>query len=206
MNVAFFAPLLFPSLSVIHTATGKTVAIQALSFVFTNLPAAVSSLPLPIRFLFAEAEERLPRDSSRQLRPTAGLLPWALLGCLCRGLEDAEALERLAAQPLERGAKERLALLSECLQASVGQPKGGAPKAAAHTALRSLEERRPKWIAGQLHKARKLCCKRSVTGHSQHISPHSNSDSFTVSFFHILVQKGIKITFLTVVDKGSTSI
>ncbi|XP_063043697.1 uncharacterized protein KIAA0825 homolog [Engraulis encrasicolus] len=142
-----------------NKATGKTIAIQALSFVFTNLPAAVSSLPLPIRFLFAEAEERLPRDSSRQLRPTAGLLPWALLGCLCRGLEDAEALERLAAQPLERGAKERLALLSECLQASVGQPKGGAPKAAAHTALRSLEERRPKWIAGQLHKARKLCCK-----------------------------------------------
>lgn len=121
-------------------------------------------MPLPVRFLFAEAEKRLPQHS-HQLRPT-GLLPMALLGCLCRGLEDGEVLERLAAQPLERGAKERLALLSECLQASVGQQqqRGGVPKPAAHAVLRGLEERRPKWISLQLHKARKLCCKRLVSG------------------------------------------
>lgn len=139
--------------------------MQALSFIFTSLPSAVASLPLPIRFLFMVAEKRLPQHT-RQLRPT-GLLVWALLGRLCRRLEDGEALERLAGRSsLERAAKECLALLSECLQASVGQQqRGGVPKPAVHMVLQGLDERRPKWIAIQLHKARKLCCKRSVRGH-----------------------------------------
>ncbi|XP_076145168.1 uncharacterized protein KIAA0825 homolog [Alosa pseudoharengus] len=137
---------------------GKAVAMQALSFIFSNLPSAVASLPLPVRFLFVVAEKRLPQHA-RPLRPT-GLLVWALLGRLCRRLEDGEALERLAGRPLDRGAKERLALLSECLQASVGQqPRAGVPKPAVHMVLQGLEERRPKWINVQLHKARKLCCK-----------------------------------------------
>ncbi|XP_030620556.1 uncharacterized protein KIAA0825 homolog [Chanos chanos] len=131
------------------------VSIQGLSFIFTNLPSIISSLPLPIRFLFAVAEKRLSQHA-RQLRST-GLLVWAFLGCLCQSLEDGEALERVSCSPLERGAKERLALLSECLQVSLGQQKG-VPKTAVHKVLQGLEECRPKWSCVQLQKARKLCC------------------------------------------------
>uniref|UniRef100_A0A8C1KTH5 Uncharacterized protein n=1 Tax=Cyprinus carpio TaxID=7962 RepID=A0A8C1KTH5_CYPCA len=59
--------------------------------------------------------------------------------------------------PLERGAKDRLSLLSECLQVSLGQQKG-VPKPLVHKVLQALEEKRPKWTTIQLQKARKLCC------------------------------------------------
>ncbi|XP_072520951.1 uncharacterized protein KIAA0825 homolog isoform X2 [Salminus brasiliensis] len=131
-----------------------TLAIQALSFIFTHLPSAVASLPLPVRFIFCMAEKHLSQHS-RQLRPT-GLLVWTLLGCLCQGLEDGETLELVSAQTLERGAKERLALLSECLQVSLGQQKG-VPKPNVHKVLQGLEEKRPKWSSMQLQKTRKLC-------------------------------------------------
>ncbi|KAI4876814.1 hypothetical protein NFI96_033601, partial [Prochilodus magdalenae] len=131
-----------------------TLAVQALSFIFTHLPSAVASLPQPVRFLFCVAEKHLSQHA-RQLRPT-GLLIWALLGCLCQSLEDGETLESVSAQPLERGAKERLALLSECLQVSLGQQKG-VPKPAVHKVLQGLEEKRPKWSSMQLQKTRKLC-------------------------------------------------
>ncbi|XP_017546621.2 uncharacterized protein KIAA0825 homolog isoform X3 [Pygocentrus nattereri] len=131
-----------------------TLAIQALSFIFTHLPSAVASLPLPVRFLFYMAEKRLSQHA-RQLRPT-GLLVWTLLSCLCQGLEDGETLELMSAQPLERGAKERLALLSECLQVSLGQQKG-VPKLTVHKVLQGLEEKKPKWSSMQLQKARKFC-------------------------------------------------
>lgn len=49
-----------------------------------------------------------------------GLLLWALLGCLVQGLEDPETLEQISGLALDRGAKEPLALLAECLQATMG--------------------------------------------------------------------------------------
>ncbi|XP_066511134.1 uncharacterized protein KIAA0825-like isoform X2 [Hoplias malabaricus] len=138
-----------------HTSKSSIVlAIQALSFIFTHLPTAVASLPLPIRFLFCVAEKHLSQYA-RQLRST-GLLVWSLLGCLCHSLEDGETLEQVSSQSLERGAKERLALLSECLQVSLGQQKG-VPKPTVHKVLQGLEEKRPKWSAVQLQKTRKLC-------------------------------------------------
>ncbi|KAG9261881.1 hypothetical protein AMEX_G25492 [Astyanax mexicanus] len=138
-----------------HTSKNNiTLAIQGLSFIFTHLPSAVASLPLPIRFLFCMAEKHLSQHS-RQLRPT-GLLVWTLLGCLCQGLEDGETLELVSVQPLERGDKERLALLSECLQVSLAQQKG-IPKPTVHKVLQGLEEKRPKWSSAQLQKTRKLC-------------------------------------------------
>uniref|UniRef100_A0A9J8CNF2 KIAA0825 n=1 Tax=Cyprinus carpio carpio TaxID=630221 RepID=A0A9J8CNF2_CYPCA len=132
-----------------------TLAIQALSFIFTHLPSTIASLPLPVRFLFTVAEKRLSQDA-RQLRST-GLLLWVLLVSLCQDLENGDTLERLSGQPLERGAKDRLSLLSECLQVSLGQQKG-VPKPLVHKVLQGLEEKKPKWASMQLQKARKLCC------------------------------------------------
>uniref|UniRef100_A0A673WB82 KIAA0825 n=1 Tax=Salmo trutta TaxID=8032 RepID=A0A673WB82_SALTR len=132
------------------------LALQALSFIYTNLPSAVASLPLPVRFLFHTAEKHLSQHA-RQLRST-GLLLWALLSCLCQCLEDPNSLELLCGLPLDRGAKERLALLSECLQGTIGQgQQKGVPKPTVHKVLQALEERRPKWCSMQLQKARKLC-------------------------------------------------
>ncbi|KAG5841074.1 hypothetical protein ANANG_G00195730 [Anguilla anguilla] len=79
--------------------------LQAVSFVFANLPSAVASLPLPAA---------APRDA------------------------------------------ETLALVAECLRAAAGHQRAG-PKPAVLTALQTLEEKRPKWRAAQLQKARKLC-------------------------------------------------
>ncbi|XP_053509961.1 uncharacterized protein KIAA0825 homolog isoform X2 [Ictalurus furcatus] len=133
---------------------GITLTIQALSFIFTHLPSCVASVPLPARFLFHMAE-KYKCQSTRQLRPT-GLLIRALISFLCQGLENGETLELVSTEPLERGVKERLALLSECLQVILGLEKG-KPKASVHKILQGLEEKRPKWSSMQLQKAHKLC-------------------------------------------------
>ncbi|XP_007562817.1 uncharacterized protein KIAA0825 homolog isoform X1 [Poecilia formosa] len=132
-----------------------SLAIQALSFIFTNLPLAVSSLPLPIRFLFQMAEKHLSHHA-RQLR-SMGLLLWALLGCLIQGLEDPDALEEISGLALDCRAKDYLSLLRECLQAAMSIQRKGIPKPTVHRVLQALEEERPKWINIQLQKARKLC-------------------------------------------------
>ncbi|KAM4577001.1 uncharacterized protein KIAA0825 homolog isoform 1-T1 [Odontesthes bonariensis] len=137
------------------TATAISLAIQALSFIFTNLPLAVASLPLSIRFLFQVAEKHLSQHS-RQLR-SVGLLLWALLGCLIQGLEDPDTLEQISGLVLDRGAKDRLSLLAECLQAFMSIQQKGVPKLTVHKVLQALEEKRPKWINMQVQKARKLC-------------------------------------------------
>lgn len=92
-----------------------SIAIQALSFIFTNLPLAVSSLPLSIRFLFQVAEKHLSQHA-RQLR-SVGLLLWALLGCLIQDLDAADTSEQLSGQVLNSEAKDCFSLLAECLQA-----------------------------------------------------------------------------------------
>ncbi|XP_040898479.1 uncharacterized protein KIAA0825 homolog [Toxotes jaculatrix] len=140
-----------------ETAT-KTViplAIQAMSFIFTNLPLAVASVPLSVRYLFQVAEKHLSQYA-RQLR-SVGLLLWALLGCLIQGLEDLDTIEQISGLALDRGAKDRLSLLAECLQAAIGIQQKGVPKPTVHKVLQALEEKRPKWTNMQLQKARKLC-------------------------------------------------
>ncbi|KAM6965419.1 uncharacterized protein KIAA0825 homolog [Aplochiton taeniatus] len=131
-----------------------SLALQALSFILSNLPSAVASLPLPVRYLLHAAERHLSQPA-RQLR-SVGLLLWALLGCLCQSLEAPEALEQRTGLPLGRASRERLALLSECLQATMGQQRG-IPKPIVHKVLQALEERKPKWSSVQLQRARKLC-------------------------------------------------
>uniref|UniRef100_A0A3P9ND18 Uncharacterized protein n=1 Tax=Poecilia reticulata TaxID=8081 RepID=A0A3P9ND18_POERE len=132
-----------------------SLAIQALSFIFTNLPLAVSSLPLPIRFLFQMAEKHLSHHA-RQLR-SMGLLLWALLGCLIQGLEDPDALEEISGLALDCRAKDYLSLLRECLAIYDNVLQQGIPKPTVHKVLQALEEKRPKWINTQLRKAQKLC-------------------------------------------------
>ncbi|XP_074526836.1 uncharacterized protein KIAA0825 homolog isoform X2 [Halichoeres trimaculatus] len=138
-----------------NTNTVISITIQALSFIFTNLPMAVVSVPLPIRFLFQVAEKHLSQHA-RQLR-LVGLLLWALLGCLIQALEDPHTLETISDVELDRGAKEPLSLLAECLQAAIGIQQKGVPKPTVHKVLQALEEKRPKWTTVQLQKARKLC-------------------------------------------------
>uniref|UniRef100_A0A672JNC3 Uncharacterized protein n=2 Tax=Salarias fasciatus TaxID=181472 RepID=A0A672JNC3_SALFA len=137
------------------TKTGISLSIQALSFIFTNLPLAVASLPLPVRFLFQVGEKHLSQHV-RQLR-LVGLLLWAVLSCLIQGLEDPDTREHISGLVLDRWAKERLSLLAECLQAAIGIQQKGVPKPTVHKVLQALEENRPKWINMQLQKARKLC-------------------------------------------------
>ncbi|KAF3695913.1 putative protein KIAA0825 [Channa argus] len=137
------------------TKTLVSLAIQAMSFIFTNLPLAIASVPLPIRFLFQVAETHLSQHA-RQLR-LVGLLLWAMLGCLIKGLEDLDTLEQISGLALDRGAEDCLSLLAECLQAAMGIQQKGVPKPMVHTVLQVLEEKRPKWTNMQLQKSRKLC-------------------------------------------------
>ncbi|XP_061133736.1 uncharacterized protein KIAA0825 homolog isoform X2 [Syngnathus typhle] len=135
--------------------TVTSLIIQAMSFIFTNLPLVVASLPLPIRYLFQTAEKRLS-EHARQLR-SVGLLLWSLLNCLIHNLWDSHTLEEISGLALNGQAKDRLGLLAECLQASIGIQQKGVPKSTVHKVLQTLEEKRPKWINVQLQKARKLC-------------------------------------------------
>ncbi|XP_077456316.1 uncharacterized protein KIAA0825 homolog isoform X1 [Stigmatopora argus] len=146
------------------TASHKTVislAIQAVSFIFTHLPLVVASLPLSIRYLFQVAEKHLSQHD-RQLR-SMGLLLWSLFNCLIHSLRHPCTLEEISGLALNRQAKDRLVLLAECLQASIGIKQKGVPKAIVHKVLQALEEKRPKWTNIQLQKARKLC-KNSMLG------------------------------------------
>ncbi|TNM89764.1 hypothetical protein fugu_003998 [Takifugu bimaculatus] len=130
------------------------LTVQTLSLVFSNLPSLVASVPLPLHYLFKEAEKKHAQHS-RHLR-LVGLPLWVLMGSLIQSLEDLEALEQISGLTLERGAKEPLSLLAECLQFIIGIQQKGVPKPAMHKVLQALEEQRPKWINSQLQKARQL--------------------------------------------------
>lgn len=108
--------LFFLILSFFAAVIGLTV--ETLFFVFSNLPSLVASVPLPLHYLFLEAEKKLTQHS-RHLR-LVGLPLSAVLGCLIQGLEDLETLEYISGLTLDRGAKEPLSLLAECLQFSIG--------------------------------------------------------------------------------------
>ncbi|XP_028312858.1 uncharacterized protein KIAA0825 homolog isoform X3 [Gouania willdenowi] len=130
-------------------------SIEYLSYILTNLPIAVASVPLSVRFLFHVAEKHLSHHA-RQLRFT-GLFLWGLLSCLVLNLEDPDTIEKISGVTLDSRAKDCLSLLAECLQAAISIQQKGVPKPTVHKVLQDLEEKRPKWINIQLQKARKLC-------------------------------------------------
>ncbi|XP_058843423.1 uncharacterized protein KIAA0825-like isoform X1 [Acipenser ruthenus] len=133
----------------------KLVA-QAVSFIFTNLPTMIASLPVAVKYLFYIGEKKLSRNTV-PLKQT-GLLIWTFTSYLCRTLDDGNAIELLTGVALDRWSKETLGLLSECLQNIVGQQKG-IPKPVVQKIIQNMEVQRPQWIKGQLQKARKLCTK-----------------------------------------------
>uniref|UniRef100_A0A1A8JAT7 KIAA0825 n=2 Tax=Nothobranchius TaxID=28779 RepID=A0A1A8JAT7_NOTKU len=139
----------------IDSNTSISFLIQALSFIFTNLPLAAASMPAPIRFLFQDAEKHLSQHS-RQLRPM-GLLLWSFLGSLIQSLEAPNTLEQLSGLDLDGGSKECLSLIGECVLAAMSIQQKGVPKLTVHKVLQALEEKRPNWINTQMQKARKLC-------------------------------------------------
>lgn len=53
------------------------------------------------------------------------------MGSLIQSLEDLEALEQISGLALERGAKEPLSLLAECLQSIIGVQQKVGPGASA---------------------------------------------------------------------------
>lgn len=125
--------------------------IQAMSLVFTNLPTVIEAVPLTIRLLFHEAEKHLSRPLC-----SAGLLIWALLGCLIQSLEDPQTLKQITGLALNHQAKECLALLAECLKAAIGIQHKSVPKPIVHIVLQTMEEKTPTWTSMQLQKAQKL--------------------------------------------------
>ncbi|XP_066567941.1 uncharacterized protein KIAA0825 homolog isoform X2 [Amia ocellicauda] len=131
----------------------KLVA-QAICFIFSNLPSMVASLPLPVRHLFHMAEKRLSQ-SAHHLNHS-GLLLWNLMVVLCQILEDGNTVEGLTGAALDRWSKEKLGLLSECLQSIMGQAKG-VPKPVVQKVIQNVEARRPNWMGMQVQKARRLC-------------------------------------------------
>ncbi|XP_055080288.1 uncharacterized protein KIAA0825 homolog isoform X2 [Periophthalmus magnuspinnatus] len=129
--------------------------IQALSLVFTSLPQVIEALPLPIWLLFHEAEKHLSQYA-QSLR-SAGLLIWALLGCLIQSIEEPETLEQITGLAQNQQAIESLSLLAESLKAAIGVPHKGVPKPIIQTVLQTMEDKMPNWINIQLLKAQKLC-------------------------------------------------
>ncbi|XP_067838947.1 uncharacterized protein KIAA0825 homolog isoform X3 [Heptranchias perlo] len=126
---------------------------QAVSVVIGNLPAAIASLPSPIKYLFNLAEKKL-RNNIPELRKSC--LLWYFIVIICQTLEDGNVIEFLTSVTIDRWSKEKLGLLSECLQSIMGQQKG-SPKPIIQKVIHCLEKQKPKWIEAQLQKARKLC-------------------------------------------------
>ncbi|XP_078070912.1 uncharacterized protein KIAA0825 homolog [Mustelus asterias] len=134
--------------------TGKNLTeliAQAVSVVIGNLPAAIASLPSTIKYLFNLAETKLHNIPKLQ---KSCLLCYVMT--ICQTLEDGNAVELLTSVTIDRWSKDKLGLLSECLQSIMGQQKE-SPKPIIQKVINCLEKQKPKWIDAQLRKARELC-------------------------------------------------
>ncbi|XP_067885800.1 uncharacterized protein KIAA0825 homolog isoform X3 [Heterodontus francisci] len=125
---------------------------QAVSIVIGNLPAAIASLPSTIKHLFNLAEKKV-HNNIPELRKSC-ILCYVMI--ICQMLEDGNAVEFLTSVTIDRWSKDKLSLLSECLQSIMGQQKE-SPKPIIQKVINCLEKQRPKWIDAQLQKARELC-------------------------------------------------
>ncbi|XP_038661190.1 uncharacterized protein KIAA0825 homolog isoform X2 [Scyliorhinus canicula] len=128
------------------------VVAQAVSVVIGNLPAAIASLPSTIKYLFNLAETKL-QNNIPELRKSC-LLCYVMT--ICQTLEDGNAIELLTSVTIDRWSKDKLGLLSECLQTIMGKQKE-SPKPIIQKVINCLEKQKPKWIDAQLQKATELC-------------------------------------------------
>ncbi|XP_051786143.1 uncharacterized protein KIAA0825 homolog isoform X1 [Erpetoichthys calabaricus] len=132
----------------------KKLVAEAIVFIISNMPCLVSSLPAAVRYLFYVAEKRLSKISKHF--NFYGLLVHNIVALHCHMLEDGNRTEQFTGATLDRWSKEKLALVSDCLQSIVGQLKE-SPKPVVLKIIQYIETQRPKWIESQLQKAKMLC-------------------------------------------------
>ncbi|XP_043920398.1 uncharacterized protein KIAA0825 homolog [Protopterus annectens] len=125
---------------------------QAVSFVISHLPTVVASIPFPIKYLFYLAEQRLTEKAGMSQR---WILVWNLIMILSKVIEDGNAAESLTGQTLDSWSKDKLSLLSKCLQSLIGQ-EAGSSAPVIEKVIQSIENQRGNWIEDHLQKARKL--------------------------------------------------
>ncbi|XP_060692716.1 uncharacterized protein KIAA0825 homolog isoform X2 [Hemiscyllium ocellatum] len=159
---------------------------QAVSVVIGNLPAAIASLPCTIKYLFNLAGKKL-HNNNPELRRSC-LLCYVTI--ICQTLEDGNAIELLTSVTIDKWIKDKLSLLSDCLQSIMGQQKENS-KPIIHKVINSLEKQKPKWIESQLQKAGELC--------TEHTYPTAESSSANEkSRFSELTERKISMMLLDV--------
>ncbi|XP_072439144.1 uncharacterized protein KIAA0825 homolog isoform X9 [Chiloscyllium punctatum] len=166
---------------------------QAVSVVIGNLPAAIASLPCTIKYLFNLAGKKL-HNNNPELRRSC-LLCYVTI--ICQTLEDGNAIELLTSVTIDKWIKDKLGLLSDCLQSIMGQQKENS-KPIIHKVINSLEKQKPKWIESQLQKARELC--------TEHTYPTAESSSANEkNRFSELTERKISMMLLDVCHQSGGS-
>lgn len=85
----------------------------------------------------------------------ASLLVWNLIVIIRRIFEDGNTVELLTGASLDRWSKEKLSLISVCLESIMGE-QTSSPNQMTQKVIQSIEQQKPNWIECQLLKARKL--------------------------------------------------
>ncbi|XP_012500205.1 PREDICTED: uncharacterized protein KIAA0825 homolog [Propithecus coquereli] len=129
------------------------LAAQALSIVISKLPTVIACLPPPIKYFFFLSERKMSKNFVELKK--AGLLVWNLIVIICRIFEDGNTVELLTGASLDRWSKEKLGLMCVCLESIMGD-QASSPNQVIQKVMQSIEQQKPKWIEGQLLKARKL--------------------------------------------------
>ncbi|XP_074062978.1 uncharacterized protein KIAA0825 homolog isoform X3 [Macrotis lagotis] len=128
-------------------------AAQAVSIVISELPTMIACLPPPIKYFFFLSERKMSKNFV-ELKKT-GLLVWNLIVIICRIVEDGNTLEFLTGTLLDSWSKEKLGLVSVCLESILGKQKSN-PNQVTQRVIHRIEQQNPNWIESQLLKARKL--------------------------------------------------
>ncbi|KAF6357021.1 hypothetical protein mRhiFer1_007299 [Rhinolophus ferrumequinum] len=129
------------------------LAAQAVSIVISKLPTVIACLPPPIKYFFFLSERKMSKNFV-DLRK-ASLLVWNLIVIIRRIFEDGNTVELLTGASLDRWSKEKLSLISVCLESIMGE-QTSSPNQMTQKVIQSIEQQKPNWIECQLLKARKL--------------------------------------------------
>ncbi|XP_042637109.1 uncharacterized protein KIAA0825 homolog [Orycteropus afer afer] len=129
------------------------LAAQTVSIVISKLPTVIACLPPPIKYFFFLTERKMSKNFVELKK--AGLLVWNLIVIICRIFEDGNTVELLTGASLDRWSKEKLGLISVCLE-SIMREQTSSPNQMTQKVIQSIEQQRPNWIERQLLKARKL--------------------------------------------------
>ncbi|XP_035313561.1 uncharacterized protein KIAA0825 homolog isoform X2 [Cricetulus griseus] len=139
------------------------LAAQAVSIVISKLPTVIACLPPTIKIFFYLSERKMSKNLAALKK--AGLLVWNLIVIICRIFEDGNTVERLTGASLDRWSKEKVALISVCLESILGERS--SPCQLTQKVILSIERQKPNWLEHQLLKARTLsinCAFMAVEG------------------------------------------